>query len=205
MRTYAPEVGDLLSAGIIDFFDAVTFYFDSGPVSLFIGGVGKFTWEGVTYYGAGQLLSIERSPENQGAASEAVTLRLRETWVPPNTDQPVNIFDDGIRQTIDDEDWRWRVAVLSIFWRNQDGVILEREQWDVRLIDDMPAEADENGLPIRVAVLERPEIIQRDIEGKTSNAEFQRQIDATDRGMEHTATVVTQKINFGRRPEGTVA
>lgn len=106
---------------------------------------------------------------------------------------------------IDDEPWQGREAILSTFWRDANGAILMREQIERLVLDGMVVETDEEGRPIRVVTLERPDIIQRDIEGKTDNAEFQKQIDPTDLGYEHTAATATQKINFGRLQDESVS
>jgi hypothetical protein len=82
--------------------------------------------------------------------------------------------------------------------------VIEREQVAVRQMDSMPLEWDEDGNPIRSLVLEEPDITQRDIEGKTSNAEFQALIDPTDKAFEHVGTAATHKINFGRVADETV-
>lgn len=197
MKTYSATTQARLDAGEVDQIDAVVFFFDGGTIALF-KGVGSFPWDSITYRGAGALLSIEAPPSTASAEAQAIVLRLRETYVPEGSDTEVNIFDNGVRATIDQEDWRWRVAILSTFWRDKDGAVLEREQVGIRLIDDLHREVDEQGRPTLVVVLEEPDIAQRAIEGKTANAELQALIDATDKGMEHVGTTVDQPVNWGR-------
>jgi hypothetical protein len=144
-------------------------------------------------------------PENAlGPESRAITVKLFETYMSEGSDIPVNVFDDGVRATIDEEQWEGRPAILSVFWLSEDGVVLEREQIAVREMDSMPLEWDGNGNPVRSLVLEEPDITQRDVEGKTSNAEFQALIDPTDRSHEHIGTAKNQKINFGKIADTTV-
>ena len=195
-----------LEAGEVDYLDALTGVFDAGPVNLFIG-TGQFPWEddtvgSVTFTGAGALLSIELPAEQAGNEASAIRVRLAEMYMPMGSAVPVNVFDDGVRASIDEEPWQWREVILSVFWLDAGGLPVYREQVARRVIDAMPVEQDENGLPVRVAVLEQPGIVQRDIEGKTHNAELQRLIDPDDRFLEHVGTTaLRQKITIGAMPE----
>lgn len=209
MKTFdAATIADH-AGGRVDAVDALTLVFDSVVVNLAIGIKGSFTWDDLTlgeqtFYGAGKLVELD-VPENAlGPESRAITATLFETYMQEGSDIPVNIFDDGVRATIDEEQWEGRTAILSIFWLDEGGAIIEREQVAVREIDAMPVEWDENGNPMRKAVLEEPDITQRDIEGKTANAESQALIDATDNSFRHVGSVQRAKINFGRWPEQKV-
>lgn len=204
MKSYDDATIARFAAGEVDEIDAIAFYFDSGVVALCPGITGSFTWEGVTYYGAAGLLTITVPDVVTGNESQPITISLAETYLPPNSDVPVNVFDDGVRATIDDEVWEGRTAVLSVFLLTKNGAIIEREQVDVMQIDAMSETQDESGRPIRVATLERPDIIQRDIEGKTANAAFQQLIDPDDKAFEHAGETVTQKLSLGRIPDSTV-
>lgn len=209
MKTFDPQTAARHAAGEVDAIDALTLVFDSGTVNLAIGIRGQFTWNDVTlgtqtFFGAGKLVALD-VPENAlGPESLAITATLFETYLEEGSDIPVNVFDDGVRATIDEEEWEGRTAILSIFWLDQGGAIIEREQVAVRQIDAMPIEWDEAGNPMRRAVLEEPDIIQRDVEGKTGNTESQALIDAADDSFVHVGTVRRDKINFGRRPEAAV-
>ncbi|MBI1246167.1 MAG: hypothetical protein GC202_14290 [Alphaproteobacteria bacterium] len=203
MKSFDATTLARLQAGEVDYIDAVTFFFDSGAVSLFFGGVGSFDWSDATlgaqtFVGGGALLSIELPEQKLGAEAQPITIKLAETYLTEGSDTPVNVFDDGVRAEIDEEEWEGRTAILSCFWRAADGSIIEREQIDVRQINRVHREIDEAGNPLLIATLELPDIIQRDIEGKTQNADLQAMIDATDLGFEHAAETVTQKIYFGR-------
>lgn len=159
---------------------------------------GPFSPPDAIFYGGGDLASIEVPAQALGPQSEAITARLNETYRVEGSDVPVNIFDDGVRATIDEEPWQGRIARLSLFWLSVNGHVLAREPVALREIDAMRMEWDEQGKPVRVLVLEEPDITQRDIEGKTSNAAFQALIDPTDKAFEHVGTVRNQKINFGK-------
>lgn len=205
MKTFDPDVLDQLAAGIVEYRDALTLVFDSGVVNIFIGGRGQFAWtdDGIgdqVFYGGGALVSLD-VPENAiGQEARAMIVRVLETYMEEGSDIPVNVFDDGVRATIDEEPWQGRTAIASVFWLGAGGLPIFREQHSIREIDAMPLEWDEGGNPIRQLVLEEPDITQRDIEGKTSNAAFQALIDPSDRALEHVGTTVKQlqKINFGR-------
>lgn len=198
MRAFDEAVIARHEAGEVDYVDALAFYFDSGVAAFYLGGRGQFDWDGVTYHGGGALISIEAAEEAFGPEAKPVTVRLNTTYIPEGSDLPVNVFDDGLIATINDENWQHRVAVISVFHRAASGEIIEREQIDVRVIDQVLEETDEDGNPTLVAILELPDIAQRDIEGKTRNHEFQRQIDPDDRALEHAASTSVQEINFGR-------
>jgi hypothetical protein len=206
MKPFDSETLDRFDRGEVDYLDAITAIFDSGPLNLFPGAVGEFTWDDaalgeLTFYGAAALLSIELQPSKAGPEATPIRVRFSETYVPAGSDVPVNVFDDGIRATIDEEEWQWREVLLHVFWRATDGSILYREQVARRLIDAMPVEIDEDGRPVRVAVLEQPAIVQRDTEGKTHNAELQKLIDPTDLAFEHVGKTATQKFVLGSMPE----
>lgn len=127
-----------------------------------------------------------------------VTAEISKTLISSEGDDTINVFDDGIRATIDEEEWEGREAILSVFWLSEGGAVIEREQVAMREMDSMPVEWDAAGNPSRTLVLEEPDITQRDIEGETSNSEFQRRIDDTDLAFEHVASVRSDEINWGR-------
>ena len=198
-----------LALGEADYFDALVFIFDSGLVCVF-PGIGQFDWTdeeigSQTFYGLGALLSIEVPPQSLGNEAQPITVRLAETYLPAGSDEPVNVFDDGIRTSIDEEPWQGREVILSRFWRDANGVPIHRQRIGRRVIDAMPTEEDEAGNPVRVAVLEREDIIQRDVEAKSANADLQRLLDPTDLAMEHVGTTARQRINFGAKPEQPAA
>lgn len=210
MKSFDAETIARLVAGEVDYIDGVTLVFDGGAANFFPGGQGSFEWTDAgigtqTFYGTGPLIDIEVPPQATGAAAEPVVLRLYEAQMVEGSDTPVNVFDDGIRATIDEEEWEGRTAILSVFWRRADGSIIEREQVAIREMDAAPIEWDEQGNPIRSLYLEEPDITQRDIEARTGNAAFQALIDATDRGLEHVGTVRTERINFGRVADAPVS
>lgn len=205
MKSYDSETLERFDRGEVDYIDAISGLFDSGPLHLFIGQ-GQFSFMDadlgeLEFHGAAGLLSIELPGSKTGLEAEAVTVRLAETYVPQGSEVPVNVFDDGVRASIDEEQWQWREALLHVFWRAQDGSIIHREQVGRRLFDAMRVEVDEGGTPRRVATLELPTIVQRDVEGKTHNAEFQKLIDPTDKGLEHAGTTARQKFQLGGMQE----
>lgn len=218
MKPHSPELLAELNAGRVDYRDAVELVFDSGVVRLVVGINGSFGWSDLTgvsmpwdedhgdlFHGGGDLIGLD-VPENAlGPESQAITAKVFETYMVEGSDVPVNVFDDGVRATIDEEEWEGRPAVLSVFWFGAGGTPILREQVAVRTMDQMVVSIDEDGNPIRSLILEEPDIMQRDIEGKTANAAFQALIDLTDKAFEHVATAQRQKISFGRLPEETVA
>ena len=209
MKSYDAATLARFAAGEVDYLDALTFVFDSGVASIYPGGKGQFTWTDATlgtqtFFGTGPLVSIEVPKVEAGAASEPVVVKLTETYMVEGSDVPVNVFDDGIRATIDEEEWEGRDVVLSVFWRTAGGDIIEREQIGIRQMDTMPIEWDEKGNPIRSLYLEEPDITQRDVEARTGNVAFQALVDATDRGLEHVGTARTERINFGRVADAPV-
>lgn len=152
------------------------------------------------FYGGGALVGLELPESSLGPESRAIVVRVLETYLEEGSDIPVNVFDDGVRATIDEEPWQGRLAVASVFWIGSGGLPVYREQVAIRELDSMPLEWDADGNPVRVLMLEEPDITQRDIEGKTANAAFQALIDPDDRAFEHVGTTVRQmqKINWGR-------
>lgn len=208
MKNFDAVTLQRLEDGEVDFVDGALFVFDSGIVGMWIGGRGEFTYVDPdigthTWYGGGSLLTMEIPGNSLAGESAQVVLRLNETYMIEDSDVPVSIWDDGGSPPFDpdSEPWQGREVILSVFWRDEDGAILMREQVERLAMDQMIIETDESGRPQRVITLERPDIIQRDIEGKTDNAEFQKQIDANDLGYQHTASTATQKIYFGRLEE----
>lgn len=162
-------------------------------------------WGGINppeavFYGGGALVSLDVPANALGPESRAITARMLETYMVEGSDIPINVFDDDVRATIDEEPWQGRPAVLSIFWIGDSGLPIYREQVAIREMDAMPLEWDEAGNPVRSLILEEPDITQRDIEGKTANAAFQALIDPTDKAFEHVGGVARQmqRINWGR-------
>lgn len=217
MKPHGPELTSVLEQGLVEYRDAVELVFDSGVMRLVVGVRGAFGWNdhagvsmpwdidaGDIFYGGGELVRLDVPESSLGPESRAITASVLETYMVEGSDIPVNTFDDGVRATIDEEQWEGRPAVLSVFWFNADGLPILREQVAVRTMDQMVVDTDEDGNPVRSLVLEEPDIMQRDIEGKTANAAFQALIDPTDRAFEHVASAQRQKISFGRRPEEQV-
>lgn len=209
MKVFDSATQARLVAGEEDYLDGLTFLFDSAIINVF-AGEGSFPWDdetlgAQTFYGVGGLLSIEVPARALGNDALPITLRIAETYVPSGSDEPVNVFDDGVRTTIDEEPWQGREVILSRFWLDANGTPIYREQLDRRIIDAMPTEEDENGLPVRVMILEREDIVQRDVEGKTANAELQKLLDPADRSCEHIAATARQTINFGALPPAPVS
>ena len=205
MKTYDSATLARFAKGEQDYIDAIIFIFDSGLVCVFVGR-GTFEWTDEeigtqTFYGLAPLLSIEVPKQTLGNEALPITVRVAETYIPAGSDQPVNVFDDGVRATIDEEPWQGREAILSRFWLDENGVAIYRERIGRRIIDAMPTEEDERGNPVRLAILEREDIVQRDIEHKTANADFQQLLDPNDLSCEHIRTTARQKINFGALPE----
>lgn len=214
MKPFDLDVLDELEAGNVDYRDAVELVLDSGLVRMVIGMRGQFAWDDEdglipvasvlpeeVYYGGGALIELELPESSIGPLSRAVVARVAETYLTEGSDIPVNVFDDGVRATIDEEEWEGRPAVLSIFWMGSGGTPIYREQVAIRTLDSMSLDWDSNGVPVRSLVMEEPDIAQRDIEGKTSNATFQSLIDPTDKAFEHVGQTQNQKINFGRVSE----
>jgi hypothetical protein len=208
LKTFEASTSADHIAGRIDAIDMLTLVLDSDVIHFAVGVRGSIPWDDpewgeIIITGAGALGSLD-VPENAfGPESRAITARLYETYMPEGSDTPVNIFDDGVRLSIDEEEWEGRTAILSILWLSEAGTIIEREQLAVREIDQMYVDRDGEGNQVRVAILEEPDITQRDIEAKTANAASQLLIDATDNSFKHVGTARLQKITFGQRPEST--
>lgn len=209
MKLYDSTTIARFAKGEEDYLDALVFVFDSGLACVFIGQ-GSFVWTDdeigtQTFHGLAPLLSIDVPKQSLSNEAQPITVRLAETYMPAGSDVPVNVFDDGVRQTIDEEPWQGREVILSRFWLDENGVPIHRERIARRFMDDMPTEEDENGNPVRLVVLEREDIIQRQREAKTANAEFQKLLDPTDLACEHIRTTARQKISFGALPETAAA
>ncbi len=206
MKPFDSEIIDRLERGDVDYVDGLTGIFDSEPVNVFLGQ-GSFDWNDdtlgeQTFTGAGALLKVEVGGAKAGPEAVPIRVLFAETYVPAGSTDPVNVFDDGVRASIDEEPWQWREVILSRFWLDAGGAPIYREQLARRVIDGMPIEQDEQGLPVRVFLLEQPNIVQRDVEGLTANAETQRLVDPVDLFMEHVGTTaLRQKITIGSMPE----
>ncbi|WP_323014539.1 hypothetical protein [Devosia sp.] len=212
MKPFSPQLLDDLAAGRVEYRDAVELVLDSGVVRMVIGVRGQFGWSDVDgylpepetgdaiFYGGGALVSLDLPESALGPESRAIVVRVLETYLEEGSDIPANVFDDGVRATIDEEPWQGRLAIASVFWIGSTGLPIYREQVAIRELDSMPLEWDADGNPVRVLMLEEPDITQRDIEGKTANGAFQALIDPADRAFEHVGTTVRQmqNVNWGR-------
>lgn len=209
MKVFDPAIADDHAVGRIDAVDVLTLVFDSATMHMALGVAGTYTFDDPTIgemviIGTGNFISLDVPESALGPSSQAITATLFETYLEEGGDVPVNVFDDGVRATIDEEPWEGRPAIGSILWLSEGGDVLGREQVFVREVDAMPMEWDEAGNPMRRAVLEEPDIIQRDIEGKTANAELQAMIDPADTSFSQVGIARLQDIHFGQRAEGPV-
>lgn len=210
MKVFDTAIANDHAAGRVDAIDLLTMVFDSATMHMALGIRGSFTYDDpvlgeILVVGTGNLISLDVPPAALGPYSQAITATLLETYLEEGSDVPVNVFDDGVRATIDEEPWEGRPAIGSILWLSEGGAVLGREQVFVREVDAMPMEWDEAGNPMRRAILEEPDITQRDIEGKTANAELQALIDPADTSFSQVGVARLQDIHFGQRAEGPVS
>lgn len=187
---FDPATQTALQAGRVADRGMILFDLGSGLYGFWTG-LGPWMHGGVSYVGAGGLISIEGVKQVSDLSAVQVTARLASKAGTPLT--------PDILATIEDEDWHQQPVMISTAYFDPDTSALLSVEVEYRgVIDKLTHLIGEDG----EAVLEGQfESRFRDHQRSGSRVRSdldQRQIDPADDGLRHVTTVATDKILFGR-------
>lgn len=187
--SFAPATAAQLATGRTAERDMVLFDFPSGLWG-FWSGEGPLAFQGVTYVGAGSLLSLADLRQSAELAAIKVSLQLRAI---PNTDLTPDVL-----ATIEQEQYHQRpVTLMTAFLDPDSGALLSVEVWMRGLVDRMVHTDEDDGASLECQVETRTRDITKSGYRKRSDGD-QRLLDPTDDGLVHVATVHDETVYFGR-------
>lgn len=195
MRAFNAGTLALLESGQVATRGLLLFDFPSGLYG-FWDGAGTFTYAGVTYVGAGQLVGLDAIGMVGDLSAPSITLTLTAI---PDTD-----LSPDVLATIEDEDYHQRPATLSRAYIDPDTRdLISVERVFRGYVDQMVHEYTIGGTATLTCTVESR---ARDNTRKgwriRSDAD-QKRIDANDGGMRHATIAGSQVIYWGKYP-GTV-
>lgn len=196
MKSYGAEVEAQLAAGKIYRRLAIRFDLPSGSYGFVMGMAGQVTVEGVLYVGSGGLIDLQL-PENGIADQE------RPITVSLASHRKINgewqqLFEPHLLDTIEDEVWYLKPAVIYRFWLSPGRSLQDVEQLYLRQIYNVEHRKTRNGRRVE-AILQSPGATAKVKEGKRNGPELQREIDATDTGLDDAISTGTEPIYWGQR------
>lgn len=161
-------------------------------------GAGVFTFGGVDYVGAGQLIRLESA--NQVMDLSAVSLVARLSAIPDTSLTP------NVLATIEAEIYHQRPVTISRAYFHPDtGVMLSVERWFRGYIDKIDHEEDIGGNFQLVAYLESKSRDHTKTGYRLRADSDQRSINPNDGGLRYAATAAQLEIFWGRYPPGTLS
>lgn len=192
MRSFDSDTLDLLDSGRIVTRALMEFQFGTGTYG-FWDGVGTMVYAGLTYVGAGSLISIDDLDYVSDLSSAAITFRLTAV---PNSDLTPDVL-----ASIESETYHGRPVILRRAYIHPDTRALVSVERIWRGYLDQVSHSYTIG---GEAVLEMScESRARDNTRRgyrTYSDADQRRIDADDGGFRHAATAAAQTIYWGRTP-----
>lgn len=153
-------------------------------------GLGPFVYNGVTYKGAGSLISIQGMRQTSDLSSVQVVARLSSI---PNT-----ALTPEVLATIENEVYHQRPAqILTAYFHPDTYAFLSAELEYRGYIDRIVHDEGPGGYYIDVHLESRFRDHQRRGYRVRSSADQQR-IDAADTGLRHLTAVSSETVTFGR-------
>jgi hypothetical protein len=194
-RSYPIATTTALNTGRIVDRGLITFELGSGLYGFWTG-LGTFVFNGVTYVGAGSLISIDGVEQVTDLSSVPVTLRLSSI---PNTDLTPTVLS-----TIEQEVYHQRPASISTAYFNADSYALLSVELEYRGYIDVISYSETVGgdATLEVRLESRFRDHQRTGYRVRSDVD-QRRISASDNGLRHVTVVANEKVTFGRTPSKT--
>jgi hypothetical protein len=160
-------------------------------------GTSIFTFGGVDYVGAGQLIRLEASSDVMDLSSVSLVARLSAI---PDTALTPNVL-----ATIENEIYHQRPVTISRAYFHPDTVaLLSVERWFRGYVDKIDHEEDIGGQFQLVAYLESKSRDHLKTGHRLRADSDQRRLNAQDGGLRYAATAAQTQIFWGRQPPGAV-
>ena len=162
----------------------------------FHSGVGPFTYNGVTYQGAGSLLEVEGVRQTSDLSAVQVVGRL--------TGIPNSLLTPDVLASIENYYYHQRPATLAVAYFHPDTFALLSVEVDYRgYVDRIVQKETDGGAAVLEVYLEsRFRDHQKSGYRVRSDAD-QRRIDPTDDGLRHVTKASSEQIIFGRLDQQT--
>lgn len=196
MKSYSAEVEAQLVAGKIRRRLAIRFDLPSGSYGFVMGMAGSVTVGDVLYVGSGGLITLDLPEAGVSDQERPITVSLASHR--KINGQTVQLFDPHLLDTIEDEVWYLRPAVIYRFWLSEGRALQDVEQLHLRQIYSIEHTRTRNGRRVE-AVLQTPGALAKVREGKRNGPELQRDIDPTDTGLDDAITTGSDPIYWGQR------
>ena len=190
MRVYGAGVDAALAKEGIVAVNMILFDFPSGYWGYWMG-IGNFSWNGITWRGAGSLIELQFAGEGTDLASRPLTARLRAV--------ADTALDADTLATIESEAYSQRPVTLytAYFDRDTRALISVEQEW-AGIVDTFE-HVEEDGDHVLVGHFESRSIdYTRRGAAIRSNGQ-QNLISAGDLFFDYVATVAEKDIYFGRK------
>jgi hypothetical protein len=195
MRSYSPAIEAQLASRRLRRRLAVRFDLPSGSYGFITGFRGSLTYAGVAYVGSGGLIEIDQPEAAQTAEASEITVSLASHR--RINGETVQLFDPHLLNSIEDEVWFMRPAVIQRFWFNAARQLEDVEQMHLRQIFSVEHKRSGEGRRV-IARLMAPSAFAKVFEAKRNGPDLQRLIDATDTGWDDALTTLVDPIYWGR-------
>lgn len=164
----------------------------AGVLYGFWSGAGTLNVSGVDYVGSGSLIQVEALSAGVELSASPLQVTLRSV--------PETALSPDVLATIDDEAYKNAPAYLSRAYFNRDtGMPVNVFRLWRGYVDIVRHEWTVGGDYILTGMLE-PRSLDHSRRGvRTRSDADQKLLDPTDRFFEHAATVVTEKLPYGRK------
>lgn len=195
MRTLHPTVASQLDEGSAAKRDMVLVDLPSGLWGFWTGRQ-PLVYNGITYVGAGSLISIQGLKEQSGLTAVPVVVSLRSV--------PDQALTPDILTTIEDEAYHQRPVTIFTAWLDPDTNALIAVDREYRGYCDRVAHRDQDGgATVLEATLESKARDHHKTLGRMRGDADQRRIDPNDGGLKYAGTASKFDLTWGRVPPGT--
>ena len=195
MRSFTAATQAALDAGRIVDRRMVLLDLGSGLYG-FWSGLGPFSYNGVTYQGAGSLLEIDGVRQTSDLSAVQVVGRL--------TGIPNSLLTPDVLATIESEVYHQRPCTLAIAYFHPSTFALLSVEVDYRGVIDriVHREQSDDAAVLEVQLESRFRDHQKGGYRVRSDAD-QRRIDPNDDSLRHVTQVVNEQVIFGRLDSAT--
>lgn len=197
MLAVDPDIEEQLNTGRIDRRDAVLFMLAEGNFGFFAHGSGTLSWGGYDFVGAGALLSIKKAPDTLEQTKEAFEVSVATRYEVDG--ETVDVLSTEELIGIEALTYFRRPALIGKLYINPAGQVIDfvqERRCEIHAI--VHDDDDKKGYSIN-GILYAAGTLRQNAEGKTRNALFQAQIDATDKCLNHASKTRTQTVYWGAR------
>ena len=196
MKSYSASIEAQLAAGRLRRRLAIRFDLPSGSYGFITGFRGSITVGDVLYVGSGGLIEV-RQPEAKITAEAAEVVVSLASHRRVNGEM-VELFDPHLLDSIEDEVWFMRTALIQRFWFDAGRKLEDVEQLQIRQIFSVEHKRSREGRRIEARLM-APSAFAKVFEAKANGPDLQRLIDPADTSYDDILTALTDPIYWGRQ------